>query len=49
MIEESEKCFGFVQKYDDENLPISFYKNRHVTPIENNNAIQKSWRIRERV
>ena len=49
MIEESEKLFEFTDKDDDEALPISFNKKRHVTAIQCNNDVSKSWRIRDRV
>lgn len=35
--------------YDDERLPLSFHRKRHITTISGDTAISKSWRIRDRV
>lgn len=35
--------------YEDERLPLSFHKKRHITTISGDTAISKSWRIRDRV
>lgn len=49
MIELADKFDSESDLQNDNELPVSFSKERHQGVINSSNAVSKSWRIRDRV